>query len=286
MSPRPPSAIDSGERRLSGVPFGPDDFDALNPVVAKKSAERDSNNDRRTSGVEVNEKGQVVTFSGRVIDASDHLPLDSWAPEPEPKGRQKERSARERPVLSGARDLEAAKERERQYRKERLDRDRIREAVNSTLVDNASPSSALVSRHHYGSSNGSPMTSGSAILPDHDSTPPGSGGRNRLQKRNQRPVSTYTPPANPSPSHIPSPNNNVLRERENLGGYGSSPGYGAGSRHSIAAPPIPAKIPLEAGRGPASEDMMALSMELQTIDIGPRSRDRYRGTTKQRYGGY
>ena len=75
------------------------------------------------------------------------------------------------------------------------------------------------------------------------------------------------------------PNSHVLRERENVGGYGSSPtGYGRESRHSIAAPPIPAKIPIERGE----EDMMALSLELQSIDIGPGSgggggRRSYRG---------
>jgi hypothetical protein len=232
--------------------------------------------------VEVNEKGQVVTFSGRVIDASDHLPLDSWAPEPEPKVKPKERAARERPVLSGARDLEAAKQRERDYRRDRLERERIRNAVDNIHGESSSPSTALVSaRHQHSSSTGSPMNSGAMVLHDSVSTPPGSGGRNRLQKRNQRPMSTYDSPNRSSP-HIPMPDTDVLRERENPAGYGS---YGASSRHSVAAPPIPAKIPLE-NQYPPSEDMTALSLELQSIDIGPGSGGRQRGTNRRRYGGY
>jgi hypothetical protein len=279
VSPRPPPLSgDSGERRLSGVPFDPDSFDVYNPTVSKKSqsgANNDSNDGRPGSSVEVNDKGQVVTFSGRVIDASDHLPLDSWAPEPEPKGKQKDRPVRERAVLGGARDLEAAKQRERQYRKEREERERIRSAVDNIHKDSGSPSTALVtSRHQYSSSSGSPMGAGAMVLHETVSTPPGAGGRNRLQKRgNQRPISSYEPS-----------NTEVLRERENLGGYGSSPGYGAGSRH--AAPPIPAKVPLESDYPPPSEDLQALSLELQSIDIGPGSGGRHRGAARRRYDGY
>jgi hypothetical protein len=289
VSPRPPpSTADDGERRLSGVPFNPDSFDVYNPTVTKKSPSgTPGKSDDAGDKVEINERGQVVTFSGRVIDASDHLPLDSWAPEPETKGPKKDRPARERPVLSGARDLEAARERERSYRQQRLERERIRNAVYTVASDDGSPGNSLVSsRHQFGSANGSPMSGGGAmVLHDHESTPPGSGGRNRLQKRNPRPMSSYTPPSNASPGHVPLPNSNVLRERENIGGYGSSPGYGSvGSRHSVAAPPIPAKIPLD-GNIP-SEDMTALSMELSTIDIGPGSGGRARATTRRRFGGY
>ncbi|KAF2475292.1 uncharacterized protein BDR25DRAFT_279302 [Lindgomyces ingoldianus] len=283
VSPRPPpSTADPGDRRLSGVPFNPDSFDVLNPSVSQNSNSRGnggSEDDRRGSNAEVNEKGQVVTFHGRVIDASDHLPIDSWAPEPERKGPQKDRPVRERAALNGTRDIEAAKERERQ----RKERERIRNAVNSSVTSGGSPSTALVtSRHRYSSSQ--PMNDGAMVLSDHSATSP-STGRNRLQKRNQRPVSTYTSPSHQSPAgNIPSPNSLVLRERENVGGYGGSPGYGAGSRHSVAAPPIPAKIPLDSNGNTMSEDMTALSLELQSIDIGG-SAGRNRGAARRRYGG-
>ncbi|KAF1950640.1 hypothetical protein CC80DRAFT_426601 [Byssothecium circinans] len=278
VSPRPPPPEEPEQmRRLSGVPFDPDSFDVFNPSVKPAST---STPERPGSSMEMNDKGQIVTFNGRVIDASDHLPIDSWAPEPERKN-EKERPTRTRPVLSGARDLEAAKQREEKYRRDREERDRIRTAANTTLWSMGGTSNALVtSRHDFGNRN-SPVNAGALVLADRDATPP-SSGRNRLQKRSQRPIttSTYESPTHSSPG-IPMPNANILRERENLGGYGSSPSYGRDARHSVAAPPIPAKIPLERG----AEDMTALSLELQSIDIGPGSGGRRpkRGTAR-RYG--
>ncbi|KAF2200878.1 hypothetical protein GQ43DRAFT_56387 [Delitschia confertaspora ATCC 74209] len=299
VSPRPPpSRDDPGERRLSGVAFSPDDFNVLNPRMSHTSLSGQNSDakdglERRNSHVEINDKGQVVTFSGRVIDASDHLPVDSWAPEPEPKGTIKERPVRERIGLNGARDIsdvEAARQRER----ERKERDRIRNAVNATAGVSGSPSSALVSSRRQSSplygSNGSPSSAlvtarhqyttslPRATEPDnYDSSSPGS--RNRPQKHDRRPVSSSHTPGE-SPPYGTSPNRNVLRERSKIGGYGGgSPGYA--SRPSAPAPPIPAKVPISPGEGIPSEDM-ALCLELQNIDIGPGSGTR----SRRRYGGY
>ncbi|KAF2488262.1 hypothetical protein BU16DRAFT_229397 [Lophium mytilinum] len=256
VSPRPPpSSADVGERRLSAVPFGPDDFNELNPVTRNNGSYPDG----QERGNEVNDKGQIVTFNGRVIDASDHLPVDSWAPEPERKGAQKDRPVRERVGLRGARDLEAAMQRER----DRKERDRIRNAVNGMSGHssvNASPSSALTLSRNANSMG--------PVSTDANATSPTS--RNRLQKRDKRPVSAVLPPSHSPGSHIPSPNTSRLYDLENRG-YGGSPGYrgggGAGARNSIAGPPpIPAKIPLAAGE--PADDMSALSMELSSIDIG------------------
>lgn len=277
VSPRPPPSFDdSQERRLSGVPFDPDSFDVYNPNARPSS----SDPERPGSSMEMNDQGQIITFSGRAVDASDHLPVDSWAPEPERKPTEKVRPARSRVALNGARDLEAAEQREERYRRERAERDRIREATDVTFgaTDNEPSNALVISRHsqNYHEYN-TPVNAGALVLADRDATPP-SSGRNRLQKRGNRPVSTYDTYDSPqahSPSNIPMPNTNVLRERENVNSYGGSPGYG---RHSVAAPPIPAKIPLE------SEDM-ALSMELQSIDIGPGGGGRRaRGTMRRNYG--
>ncbi|KAF1969273.1 hypothetical protein BU23DRAFT_241703 [Bimuria novae-zelandiae CBS 107.79] len=275
VSPRPPPSSDgTQERRLSGVPFDPDSFDVYNPNAKPSS----SDPERPGSSLEMNDQGQVVTFSGRVIDASDHLPVDSWAPEPERKPTEKVRPVRSRVALNGARDLEAAAQREERYRREREEKERIRQATDVTFGAASSPSNALVtSRHNFNDYN-SPVNAGALVLADRDATPP-STGRNRLQKRSTRPMSTsaYDSPSAHSPSSIPMPNTHVLRERENLNDYAGSPGYGGG-RHSVAAPPIPAKIPL------GSEDM-ALSMELQSIDIGPGSGGRRtRGAPRRNYG--
>jgi hypothetical protein len=73
----------------------------------------------------------------------------------------------------------------------------------------------------------------------------------------------------------------VLRERHNPNSYGSSPIYGGGDRYG--APPIPAKIPLDERM--QSEDV-ALSLELQSIDIGPGSGGRRPRTAARRTYGY
>jgi hypothetical protein len=294
VSPRPPPS--NSEQRFSA--FGPDSFDMLNPAVSRSPNPGNSGNDeqeRPGSSMEYNDKGQIVTFSGRVIDASDHLPVDSWAPEPERKETKKVHPPRERVGLNGARDLEAAKAREDKYRREREERERIRQAASASFGTTESPSNALVSTRHrrsYSRDNrdispafgeSPPVNAGAMVLAsqqrqydEYDI------GHNRLQK--QRPESSFNLGSRASPSHIPGPTH-VLRERENVGGYGSSPSYGRGSRQSNSGPPpIPAKIPMNSGYGHQSEDMMALSMELQSIDIGPGSGGRSRGTTKRTYG--
>lgn len=280
VSPRPPpSSEEYGERRLSGVAFNPDSFDVYNPRASRSPAPGTSDDERPGSSMEYNDRGQIVTFSGRVVDASDHLPIDNWAPEPVPKGTVKDKAPRSRAALNGSRDLEAARQREEKYRQDRAQRDRIRHAASATFDP---PSNALVTtRHDF--NNSSPANAGALVYADYDATPPGSVGRNRLQKTNphQRPISSYdSPPQHTSPS-MPMAENHVLRERQNPNSYGSSPAYDRGSYGR--APPIPAKIPLDLSGG--REEDMALSLELQSIDIGPGSGGRKpRAQARRQYG--
>ncbi|KAL1902722.1 hypothetical protein Sste5346_001165 [Sporothrix stenoceras] len=79
VSPAPPPAAspEGGERRMSGIPFGPDSYDALNPALAaSKGQVRPDYNEA---------SGKIIAHDGTEIDPSDHLPVESWAPEPEPK---------------------------------------------------------------------------------------------------------------------------------------------------------------------------------------------------------
>ncbi|KAI2487060.1 Ca2+-dependent lipid-binding protein contains C2 domain protein [Pyrenophora tritici-repentis] len=279
VSPRPPPpAEDFGERRLSGVAFNPDSFDVYNPRVSKSPIPSDDEPERPGSRMEYNDKGQIVTFSGRVVDASDHLPVDNWAPEPVPKGTVKEKSSRSRPQLNGSRDLEAAMQREERYQRERAERERIRHATSMNF-DN---SSALVTtRHDFNDT----VNAGALVLASHHHADPSNSiGRNRRDQQ-QRPVSSYD-----TPPQYQMPDRQVLRERENPNSYGSSPGYDrrGTQRHSVAGPPpIPAKVPLDmgGGYGVQNEDM-ALSLELQSIDIGPGSGTRRPRTTARRQYGY
>jgi hypothetical protein len=282
VSPRPPpSGEDYGERRLSGIAFNPDSFDVYNPRVSKSPIPSDDEPERPGSRMEYNDKGQIVTFSGRVVDASDHLPVDNWAPEPVPKGTVKEKAPRTRPQLNGSRDLEAAMQREERYQRERAERERLRHAASMNF-DN---SSALVTTRHDFNDYNSPVNAGALVLASQITPQTGSMGRNRLQKRDQqpRPVSSYD-----APHQYNLPDRQVLRERENPNSYGSSPGYDrhGTQRHSIAAPPIPAKVPMDMGGGSygSQNEDMALSLELQSIDIGPGSGRRPRATVRRQYG--
>ncbi|KAH6870181.1 hypothetical protein BKA58DRAFT_172382 [Alternaria rosae] len=286
VSPRPPpSREDMGERRLSGVAFNPDSFDVYNPRISKSPIPSDDELERPGSRMEYNDKGQIVTFSGRVVDASDHLPVDNWAPEPVPKGTVKEKAPRTRAQLNGSRDLEAAMQREERYQRERADRERIRHAASMNF-DN---SNALVTtRHDFNNDYNSPVNAGALVLASQSqhNAPPNPTARSRPTRRDQRPVSAYD-----SPPQYQLPDRQVLRERDNPNSYGSSPSYDrrGTQRHSVAAPPIPAKVPMDmngGGYGTQNEDM-ALSLELQSIDIGPGSGGRRpRAATARRQYGY
>ena len=60
-----------------GAPFSPDSYDVHNPSTDSPNAPNRAAN------------GSIVGWDGREIDPSDHLPVDSWAPEPEKKAPTK-----------------------------------------------------------------------------------------------------------------------------------------------------------------------------------------------------
>ena len=75
--------------------------------------------------------------------------------------------------------------------------------------------------------------------------------------------------------------------------YGSSPSYdrgGGAGNYGGRGPPIPAKIPLETSAGghggySGREEDLALSLELQSIDIGPGSGGRRpKAQARRQYG--
>ncbi|KAL2256313.1 hypothetical protein VTK26DRAFT_1858 [Humicola hyalothermophila] len=97
VSPRPPV---SEARRSSDVPFGPDSYDALNPSASSAAIK-----DGPSSRPDYHEgTGKIITHDGREVDPSDHLPMESWAPEPEAKPPMTTPSASTsaRPSPSGA----------------------------------------------------------------------------------------------------------------------------------------------------------------------------------------
>lgn len=81
---------------VAKTPFSPDDFGVHNPnarpLPTANSASPHSPYQIRggTEGPAREEpKGPIVGWNGQEIDPSDHLPVDSWAPEPEKKTPEK-----------------------------------------------------------------------------------------------------------------------------------------------------------------------------------------------------
>jgi hypothetical protein len=275
LSPQPPPSASTTAHRLSGIPFGPDDYDTFNPNLASSASVNDLGAKYRDprEAEEVHHQRQrealrggadvpIRDASGNVVDPSDHLPSDTWAPEPVRKESksaisttQNRRGPRELPSPQGPMSSSG--------------RD------NRTFAQRSSPASQ---RPHsivtpiYSTPSGS-VSGGPEVSPTK------SEGRNRLQKRGDR-GGTVRPHSSSAPM---TPDQNYpLREHDGYGynspaynspqgGYGSAGGYS--SRNSPAGrvtgpPPIPAKIPMTGSPMGAKDPNWALSEEMSRIDIG------------------
>lgn len=242
-SPGPPPSDEN--RRLSGVPFGPDSYNALNPTVASSvsvpslSAKYDTK--------EIDPDAKIITHDGREVDPSDHIPESNYAPLREVKGpkyasQQPDRNYRP-PPLAAARPMPDAGRRP------------LRQAGRPQSMGGPSP----------------------IYTPDQH-TPP--AGRNRLQKKSNRMSAQPAPYSSPLGPVSPHQDNSYMPRKpirsntqeysnENFAPqqYGSSPGY----RSSYAAPPIPAKVPVQNGpppHGSGGGDPWALLEEMKNIDLG------------------
>ncbi|KAG8168647.1 hypothetical protein KVR01_001396 [Diaporthe batatas] len=252
ISPAPPQE----GRGLSGVPFGPDSYDALNPVLSTSPPKETI----RPDYDEVN--GKIITHDGKEIDPSDHLPMDTWAPEPEPKGKKTSEPST-RASLSGPQPIPPSGRKAL----------RVREVRHTSALPPATYITPESGRQQL---------------------PPPNTGRNRLQKKANR--SSAMPVmmsgangAGPGPlAPLPQAQDNYAPrtlgrastyDYENHAPppmYDTSSGYARD--HSASAPPIPAKIPLAAGPGSAMQTHSrgygdsggenALMEEMSRIDIG------------------
>lgn len=93
VSPNPYPSNDRS--RMGVIPFGPDSYDVLNPGSSPTShghptPERSREVARQEEVDKIRAQGPIIGNDGRVIDPSDHLPSDTWAPEPERKNRKPE----------------------------------------------------------------------------------------------------------------------------------------------------------------------------------------------------
>ncbi|KAL4763814.1 uncharacterized protein BDW70DRAFT_121235 [Aspergillus foveolatus] len=101
VSPRPPPSRGRGgsQPSVSQTPFSPDSFDSFNPNAARSVVNRDPapayttpaeamEAARRSEAAAARPEGPIIGDDGREIDPSDHLPTDTWAPEPDRKPRK------------------------------------------------------------------------------------------------------------------------------------------------------------------------------------------------------
>jgi hypothetical protein len=95
ITPSPTTPED--RKPMSSIPYGPDSYDVLNPgpsptVEDDLNASTDSGREaaRQREVDRMRDQGPIIGNDGRVIDPSDHLPADTWAPEPERKNRKPE----------------------------------------------------------------------------------------------------------------------------------------------------------------------------------------------------
>lgn len=97
VSPKPPSVME----REASIPFSPDSYDVLNPNAARSAVTRDPkpaydtpsqamDAAMRSEAEAARDPGPIIGDDGREIDPTDHLPTDTWAPEPEKKNRKPE----------------------------------------------------------------------------------------------------------------------------------------------------------------------------------------------------
>lgn len=256
ISPQPAATPEN--RRLSEVPFSPDAYNAFNPNVGSSSIKKpgpqyhtpeqasEVSRQRQREAQRGSADEPIIGWDGRVIDPSDHLPSDTWAPEPERKTPVKTPSqseVRSRPSPQGAQPMPPSSRR-------------------LVRPGGSRPHSISTPLHIQ---TGEPHT-------------PSSPSRNRLQKRIQLPASSPNVQSSPvgpygsnhsTPRSLPRSMTTDLapREHENYG-YDRSPPYlpyGNDMKNSpMGTPPTPAKVPIRNG----PDDYSALSEELSTIDIG------------------
>lgn len=234
VSPAPPPAED---RRKSDVPFGPDSFDSFNPNLATREEQRGP----------IDPDAKIVTHDGREVDPSDHLPMESWAPEPEKKDKQPSPEPRGRPSPAGAQPMPPSGRRQ--------------------LRIAARPSPSPAAPHP-------------SFGPSDPQTPPSATGRNRLHKKNRSavPTSAGSSPLAPTPDNYQDRGSPYHTTPTRGGQRPSHAQYDyPNENHYGSAPPIPAKVPL--GGGPLMSGALgddALMHEMSRIDIGA-GRSRRRG---------
>lgn len=241
-------------RSNSSIPFGPDYYDSLNPNGPRSTENHDLASPAKGGSVRsdprANAADVIISDDGRLIDPSDHLPAETWAPEPERKPKKPEVIVRfKHSTKFGSQPPKNAMP--------------TKVKLKSQLVETGS---------YFTDSTAGKCPRSSHMSDSVNSTPPrvldtyASYGHNR---QNSTPTAIDTPRSWNGGSVSP-----TSRHQSNF----YAPTY--------TGPPIPTKVPIAKPLNYGSPVMNgspsldALSMELQSIDIGSVGCTRGRGTRK------
>ncbi|GAB1731361.1 hypothetical protein NU195Hw_g5235t1 [Hortaea werneckii] len=287
LNSQPPPPADHTPGSAGGTPFSPDSFDIHNPnarpsqfgaspkspwQVAPDSADGQSPEHPQSNG-------PIVGWHGQEIDPSDHLPVNSWAPEPEKKTPSKTYGA---------------------------GRDRDFGPRSAGGTPNSGPAGSPATASANGRMGGGgkdtvinfrmkPANNDGDVSPSSGSSPSGgaaggggSGIRNRLQKKMGRASAANRHPAPVMPlqehenfNNVPNPYAAPPSSSSTTAGpqysqqqrfspdfMTGSPTYGGGG--GGGAPGIPPKLPMDYNQD-------SLSREISSIDIGGSGGGRYPG---------
>lgn len=303
----PTPATPEGRNSMTSTPFGPDSYDVLNPGPSPSAdidpfatPEQVKEAARQKELDKTRDLGPIIGNDGRIIDPSDHLPADTWAPEPERKNRKPEHVIRIR-----------TREEARMHNR------------SGSSPSSARPHSIATSPYQPSPESTQPLPSqyAPAIPPKLPPSPQAESpsGRNRLKK----PMPNRPPPNNPYPHAHTSPavmtvSSPVDRPSPTTQRYsiGSSPPHGHVQRPPLNEYQIPAGNTYHSRGGSASGSTRpdysftpsptkasyppppsvadysgygadeSLALELSTIDIGPSRGPRTAVRSSRGYGGY
>ncbi|KXG45932.1 C2 calcium/lipid-binding domain, CaLB [Penicillium griseofulvum] len=265
VSPRPSS---SDVREGSSIPFSPDSYISLNPNASHApsrdpSPAYDSPSQARDAVIRGKTEPHrdldhpIIGDDGREIDPSDHLPTDTWAPEPERKNRKPEVIIRfkhsPRPTSRGN-DSSTPRS---------TGPPRVGFRAETTTYPSDRP--VKYTPTHVNASPGAMVRT--SPRPDY--------GRERSDSYVQRGYSTPT---------------SAERPRSSRGSVSPSPGSRTPLYDYTPGPPIPNKVPITAGNPSypvmsgnpnGNVRMDALSRELSTIDIGSAACSPGRGAVRK-----
>ena len=305
----PTTRTPEGSRDLSASPYGPNSYDVLNPGTSPIAESggynlpQDTQEAARQKEVDkLRDQGPIIGNDGRVIDPSDHLPADTWAPEPERKPRRPEHVIKIR-----------TREEARQHRS------------TGSSPSSARPHSIAATPYQNPAYESTPSLYNSSPAPHMMPASPQAdsyGSRNRLSKpMAQRPLSTQpyfnsSPVVRTLPLVEPRPNPinqrhavhsspvGALPQRPPMSDYQvpaandfsprgvfGSPGFEYRPEHTQQTPtrpPVerPPMDMMDYGGGSPYGGEDSLALELSRIDIGPSRAGRTTLRPQRAYGAY